>query len=257
MDFAHTLHSSGLGIAVRTESTAGWMAVARALLSRAFLKIMGLLFFVLTAVGFFAWALEHKRNPEQFGKSFGDGVFSGIWWAMVTLTTVGYGDIAPKTRGGRLLGLAWMVTGLVAISFFTASITSALTVGQLSQRIQSADDLAGKKIGSLDGSTSADWLRRRRLAYTTATTLDEALTRLEKGTVDAVVYDRPLLGWTINEHHRGRLQVLSLTLERQDYAFALPTASPLREPLDAALLRRISAPDWPERLFRYLGQMAH
>lgn len=253
MDFAHPLYSSGLGIAVRSETSAGWLAVMRALVSPAFLKVIGLLALLLGIIGLLAWALEHKKNPEQFGGTRGEGLFSGFWWAMVTMTTVGYGDIAPRTVGGRLLGLVWMLAALIIVSFFTASITSALTVGQLSNRVRSADDLASMKVATLPDSTSEAWLRGRNLAFTPARDLEQALQQLSSGKVDAVVYDAPLLRWTINQHHRGRLQVLPITLERQDYAFALPTSSLLREPLDTAVLRRINAADWPERLSRYFG----
>jgi ABC-type amino acid transport substrate-binding protein len=68
-----------------------------------------------------------------------------------------------------------------------------------------------------------------------------------------VVYDAPLLKWQIQQHYQGRLQVLPFTLERQDYAFALPTDSPLREPINTSLLRRINAPDWKTLLDKYMG----
>jgi ABC-type amino acid transport substrate-binding protein len=133
MDFAHPITSSGLAVAVRGGQTAGWLAVARALVSPAFLKVIGSLTLLLLVVGFLVWLLEHKRNPEQFGGSRRQGIFSGFWWAMVTMTTVGYGDTAPRTVGGRIIGLVWMLAALLIVSFFTAAITSALTVGQLSE----------------------------------------------------------------------------------------------------------------------------
>ena len=55
---------------------------------------------------------EHDAQPEQFANAF-----SGLWWAVATLTTVGYGDIYPITTGGRVLGavIAIMGIGMVAI----------------------------------------------------------------------------------------------------------------------------------------------
>ncbi|MEH8021457.1 transporter substrate-binding domain-containing protein [Rheinheimera metallidurans] len=251
MDFTHTVSSSGLSVAVRSEWSSGWMAVLSALASEAFLKIITLLIIVLLIVGFIVWLLEHKRNQEQFGGSTAQGLFSGFWWAMVTMTTVGYGDIAPKTVGGRLLGLVWMLTALIIVSFFTASITSALTVGQLSNRLSHADGLKGMHIASLSGSTSSLWLDSRKLSYNKATDLTQALEQLKDGKVDAVIYDEPLLRWTINQQFSGKLQVLPLTLARQDYVFVLPNNSPLREKINASLLNRINAPNWPQRVASY------
>lgn len=254
MDFAHPITSSGLGVAVRGGQTAGWLAVVRALISPAFLKVIGTLTLLLFVVGFLVWLLEHKSNPEQFGGSRRQGIFSGFWWAMVTMTTVGYGDTAPRTVGGRIIGLFWMLAALIIVSFFTASITSALTVGQLSDRIRSAEDLGGMQVASVPDSPSASWLERRKYGYTKATNLDAALADLAAGRVDAVVYDAPLLGWDIQQHYRGKLKVLPLMLERQDYAFALPTGSSLREPIDTSLLQQINAPDWPLRVKKAFGE---
>lgn len=256
MDFSHLLTSSGLAIAVRSEQTAGWLAVVRALVSPAFLKVIGGLSLLLLLIGVLMWWFERRHNPEQFGGGRAQGIFSGFWWAMVTMTTVGYGDVAPRTVPGRLIGLVWMLTALLVVSFFTASITSALTVGQLSQRVRNADDLGSMRVTSLANSTSAGWLRSRHFDYQSSTSLDDALARLARGETDAVVYDAPLMRYDIQQHHAGQLTVLPLVLARQDYAFALPSNSPLREPIDTSLLRRINAADWPQRLREYFGAPA-
>jgi voltage-gated potassium channel len=52
--------------------------------------------------------------------SFGDGV----WWAVVTLGTVGYGDIVPHTGWGRVLGSVVIVAGVTFLTFLTATVTS-------------------------------------------------------------------------------------------------------------------------------------
>ncbi|HET9033187.1 MAG TPA: transporter substrate-binding domain-containing protein [Dokdonella sp.] len=253
MDFAHPIISSGLGVAVRSNQRSGWLAVLQAFLSPAFLKIIGVLILLLFSVGLLAWLFERKANPDQFGGHHRQGIFAGFWWAMVTMTTVGYGDLAPRSVGGRVVGMVWMLAALMIVSFFTASITSALTVGQLSHRISSADDLASAKIASIAATTSGDWLDRRNIEYEKAADLDAALTDLAKGRVDVVVYDAPLLRWEIRSRYRNSLRILPLLLERQDYAFALPEMSSLREPLDASLLQAINSPDWNARVAEYLG----
>lgn len=81
MDFAHPITSSGLGVAVRTQQTSGWLAVAQALVSPAFLKVIGTLALLLFAVGVLIWLLERRHNPEQFGDTRAGGLFAGFWWA--------------------------------------------------------------------------------------------------------------------------------------------------------------------------------
>lgn len=146
-----------------------------------------------------------------------------------------------------------MLAALVIVSFFTASITSALTVGKLSNPISSADDLGHVKLASIADSTSGSWLQRNQYKYAHAGSLDTALEQLANGKVDAVVYDAPLLRWKIKQHCSSKLTVLPFTLERQDYAFALPSHSPLREAINTSLLERINAPGWNKRVAKYFG----
>ena len=66
-------------------------------------------------VGFIATLVDRKDFP-----TFG----AGLWWAIVTLGTVGYGDIVPTTAWGRVLGGVVIVVGVTFISFLTATVTS-------------------------------------------------------------------------------------------------------------------------------------
>ena len=69
------------------------------------------------AVG--AGVLARLTDKDDF-HSYGDA----IWWALVTLTTVGYGDIVPQTAWGRVIGGFVMLLGITFISFLTATVTS-------------------------------------------------------------------------------------------------------------------------------------
>jgi voltage-gated potassium channel len=68
-------------------------------------------------IGFISTLVDRKDFP-----TFGDG----IWWAIVTLGTVGYGDIVPHTAWGRVLGSAVIIFGVTFISVLFASVTSFL-----------------------------------------------------------------------------------------------------------------------------------
>jgi voltage-gated potassium channel len=47
-----------------------------------------------------------------------------VWWAIVTLATVGYGDVVPTTVGGRIVGSAIIILGVTFLAFLTATVTS-------------------------------------------------------------------------------------------------------------------------------------
>ncbi len=75
---------------------------------------------VITA-GFGMYHLEHGVQPEVFTT-----VYDGLWWAVVTLTTVGYGDIQPVTAGGRILATVAMFAGIGVIGSACGIMADAL-----------------------------------------------------------------------------------------------------------------------------------
>jgi len=169
------------------------------------------------------------------------------------MTTVGYGDKSPKTLGGRLVGLVWMFAGIIIISSFTAAIATSLTVDRLSSGIRGVEDLAKSRVATINGSASADALSERGIAFVGVDELDTALDDLAAKRVDAVVYDAPLLRYEVLNGYADALQVISGVFDRQDYAFALPQGSDLREPINRAILEYLADDDWQDTLTRYLG----
>jgi len=170
------------------------------------------------------------------------------------MTTVGYGDKAPVTLGGRIIGLIWMFTSIVVISGFTAAIASSLTVTELEQTVVGLEDLYRKRVVTVPASTSAAFLDKNLVRYRSVPTAAKALDELAAGRADAVVFDAPILRYLVAENHAADLQVLSKLFERQDYGIALPSKSPLREELNRQILRIITGEEWARMLTGYLGR---
>lgn len=86
-----------------------------------------LMFFCLTAIVLFLAAagiyhFEHDAQPETFSS-----VFDSLWWAVATLTTVGYGDVYPITAGGRVFTFFVLLIGLGIVSVPSGLVASALS----------------------------------------------------------------------------------------------------------------------------------
>jgi len=69
-----------------------------------------------------AHMLERERQPEAFGSLPG-----AMWWAVVTLTTTGYGDVVPLTTGGRMIGSLLMVSGIIVLALMTGVLATGFS----------------------------------------------------------------------------------------------------------------------------------
>jgi len=111
----------------------------------------------LGSVGLFAVAMllfctwmayigEHPTNPEF--ATYGDS----LWWGVVTLTTVGYGDIVPETQKGRLAGVFLMLTGIATLGVISGTLASAFR----SANRAAAEDAADQDDGGATDAGPAD-----------------------------------------------------------------------------------------------------
>ena len=102
---------------------------------------------VVIAAGALIRALDHSEFSD---------IWLGMWWALQTVTTVGYGDIVPKHLSGRIVGAIVMLQGVAFVTVFTALITS-IFVARAESGVQSLADLRGKRLalGSADSAQAA------------------------------------------------------------------------------------------------------
>ncbi|MCU7554953.1 transporter substrate-binding domain-containing protein [Alteromonas sp. ASW11-19] len=253
IDFTHPFYTTGLAIAVPHEQGRLMTAISGFFSWEFFAALSGLCLLLL-AVGALLWLFERKRNAEMFGGSTAQGLGASFWWAAVTMTTVGYGDKAPTTLGGRIIGFFWMFAAIIIISSFTAAIATSLTVSQLDSSVQGVEDLPDVRVGTLENSASADFLTAHDIRYRKVASLEKGLTALENGSLDALVYDKPILQYLVSNDDASGVRILPEVIERQDYAIALPEDSTQRERLNTTLLKAIESSEWEDTLETYLGK---
>jgi len=223
------------------------------LFTRHYLKVVSGLCVLLLALGTLIWRFERKRNPEQFGGGTAAGIGSGFWWSAVTMTTVGYGDKAPITLGGRVVAFIWMLLAIIVVSVFTATITSTLTVAHLDVPVKGPQDLPRVRVGAIVSTTGETYLQNHLIANTSYKSALEGLRAIEAGEIEALVYDAPILRYLIHHEFKGGLEVLPHTFQREDYGIALSKSSSLREPINRIILTKIQGREWQANLHRYLG----
>jgi len=254
MDFTHAYFSSGLGVAVR-KSSQGIFAQLLNIASWDFVKAAGALCLIILVFGFLVWIFERKKNKEMFGRGQMRGIGSSFWWSAVTMTTVGYGDKAPITPGGRFVAFVWMFTAIVITSTLTAAIASALTISTLSQNIESIEDLTNVEVGTIGGSSSEEYLNREGVFATLYPDTKTALQALEDNEVKAVIYDKPILQYMVRQPDSyPEVEVLPNRILQNNYGIAIPEGSPLRNDLNIVILRKLTSPEYRSIINRYLGR---
>ena len=82
--------------------------------------ILAVMLLYFSAVGIYYF--EHRAQPEAFSS-----IFQSLWWAVATLTTVGYGDIYPVTTGGKMFTFFVLMIGLGVVAVPTGLVASALS----------------------------------------------------------------------------------------------------------------------------------
>jgi voltage-gated potassium channel len=77
----------------------------------------------------------------------GYSVWDGVWWAMATMTTVGYGDLSPHTVGGRMVGVALMLIGIGFVALLTGAIAQRFLTPQLEEGVASVEVEVADDVG--------------------------------------------------------------------------------------------------------------
>ncbi len=252
VDFSQSYFKSGLAIAVPAGGEDfRWVRLIVALFSKDILGAIGFLMLLAAIAGTIVWLFERGRNREMFDGSL-RGLGSGVWWSVVTMSTVGYGDKAPQTAGGRLVAVIWMLFSIVFIASFTANITTSLTMQGLRGKVSGFSDLQRVRVGVMFQSEAMHFLDKHGIAAVHFEDLTQGLQALAEGRIDAFVMNELMLKYQVKNEFQGKVRVLSGVFDEYFVGIALQEKTPLRKPINKALLAFMKTPEWVELQKRYL-----
>ena len=238
MDFTLPFFESGVQILL-TSNDNSMLATLRSIFSPFLLLALFGGFVALLCMGMLMWFFERKRQ-DIFGETAREAAFPAFWWALLLIIAGEYVEKKPRTVLGRLFGVAMVIASLFVISIFVANITAAVTVNALSGNVDGIEDLDGLRVGTTEGSTTSAYLDLRGIAHRGFDSLDalfDAAFETEDQALDAIVFDGPILAYYVRTEAPVDARLIDRTFRREDYGIALTQDSPLREPLNRALLR--------------------
>ena len=205
-DFSQPMMDSGLQILVRGDGSGGppnpLGGLLRSVFSKAALVWLGIAALLIIIPAHIVWWLE-RRHPDGIvpaGEPYYPGILHALWWAAGTLAT--QGELMPRSWVGRIFAILWMFVGVIFVAYYTAQLTATLTVEQIQGAINGPEDLPGKKVGTIKGSTSAAFLDEQRAQMKPFEKITDAYAALLNKEVDAVVFDIP--GAALLRQHRGQ-----------------------------------------------------
>jgi polar amino acid transport system substrate-binding protein len=214
LDFTMPIYSTGLGIAVRSRGSE-LRSIARRVLGWQLAAAFGVL--IALAAGLYLVA----RGRAQLR-----WIAAGVWLAAALAVVSGFASWAASTSARE----------------------------QIAASIRGPDDLPHVRVTTVPGSTSATYLKSRQVPFLPVATPQDGLRAVAAGKADAIVYDAPILAHLLRGGAIPGAVLLPGVFERQDYAFAVVTDSPLRAELDRHLATRLAGDTWKQLRARALGE---
>ena len=210
--------------------------ILRLIFSPTTLKWLGMALLLVLIPAHLVWLSERrKKDGIVESRNYFPGIFEAVYWALSTLTT--QAEVMPRQWVGRILSIFWMFVGVVFVAFYTAQLTTDLTVEQIRGGIEGPADLPGKQVATLAGSNAVEYLREHHARVEEFPSADLMFEALLYKKVDAVVSAAPVLLYYAAHEGKGRVKVVGPQFNTAPLAIMFQLNSPLRRKVDSALIR--------------------
>ncbi|MFP4894924.1 hypothetical protein [Paraburkholderia sp. EG304] len=136
----------------------------------------------------------------------------------------------------RILPVLWMLVGIVFVAFYTAQLTTMLTVEQIQGVVNGPNDLPGRRVATLNGGSAVGYLREHNVDVREFPDLGHVYQVLQNREVDAVVLGAAALDYYAAHEGKGLVRIAGPEFNRNDVGFVFPIGSQLRRRVDSALI---------------------
>lgn len=235
IDFSHHYMDSGLRILILNKEGFSLAESVKSVFSPLVLKSLGYLGLFIFICGNMVWWIE--RGEHFISKRYIPGIFESFWYVLVTMTTVGYGDVVPRRWAGRVMAFLIMVIGISFFGWAVAQLSSVITFQRLHSDIRSPKELRGRVVATVEGTTSVSALNRLGAIAAPAKTFEDACELLLQEQVEAVVFDSPSILYYEAHDGAGKVRAVGPIFDIQYYGFLFPEGSGLRESVNRSLLK--------------------
>ena len=251
MDFTQPIFDSGVQVMMPVDGNAASSVVGALFTAEIDLMVLAALV-LLFGGGMMMWLFERKLQP-YFDRPAKEAAFPAFWWALNLVVNGGFEERMPQSRAGRSFAVMLVISSLFIVSIFVAQITAALTVNAIQSNIDGISDLDGKRVATIDGSTSARYLDARGIGYFGVEGLEELLVKFEAEELDAVVFDGPILAYYVRTRGAGKAQLLDRIYRPENYGMAFPSGSETQEVVDQAILSLREDGTYDQLLTKWFG----
>jgi polar amino acid transport system substrate-binding protein len=238
-DFSYSILNTGLQVMVpgnaASASDRPLQAFLRVLFSGAMIYWLVAALLLILVPAHVIWLLDRRSEDSvSQGEKYFPGILYALLWSAEAM--VGQAQQMPGRRLARLLAILWLFTGVVFVAFFTAQLTSDLTVQQIRGAINGPQDLPGKRVGTMLGSPAMTYLRELGAQAREFTKPEEMYSALGRGDIEAVVFGAPALRYYAAHEGLGKARMVGPEFRKGELGFVLPLDSRMRKRINNALL---------------------
>jgi polar amino acid transport system substrate-binding protein len=200
------------------------------------LRLIGIVALLMLIPAHILWYFERgNKDGPMDSQSYIPGIFQALWWTILAL--IGQADKMPKGPVGKVVGLFWVLIGIVFIAYFTATITAELTVQEIRGNIQNLSDLRDRRVALVADDETVKYLQENDInGVIQFSQFESAYAALLSNQVDAIIASRHILLYYASHERQGQVQVVGVPFREQFYAIVMPEDSPYRKPVNQAIL---------------------